>query len=128
MHIRKKVEVRIERVSVLALAWHDNDEFLFCNAAKLRDRGAIVQNVLDHVGADHRIEVLVRERQVFDFRRNIFDAFYSFRVFDNKIDAGKMLYVRPLQSNYVKQVTRTASDVAYIVTNGVGDDPFNASV
>ena len=66
MAVREEVEVWIERVDALALARHHGDEPPPRDAVQLGNGVAVVEDVLDHMGADHGVEALVGKRQVFD--------------------------------------------------------------
>src|SRR5688572_24623289 len=56
VRVRKEVEMRIERVEPLALHRHHDDEPLRRDPAQFGQRLAIVEDVLDDMGADHRVE------------------------------------------------------------------------
>ena len=72
--VREEIEVRVERVDALALARHHDDEPAARDAAQLGDGVAVVEDVLDHMGADHGVEALVGKRQVLDPAGHEFDA------------------------------------------------------
>ena len=56
MGIGKKVEMRVESINRLALARNDNDKAMTCDATQFRNRFTVVENMLDHMGADDGIE------------------------------------------------------------------------
>ncbi|OWK26337.1 hypothetical protein AJ87_03330 [Rhizobium yanglingense] len=66
--------MRIERVAVFAFPRHNDDQAAFCNPAQFRNRLPVVENMLDHMRADDRVEIRVCKGEVFDLGRDIFDA------------------------------------------------------
>ena len=60
---RKEVQVIVDRVAVVALARHDDDQPPGSHTTQFVDGLVKLRNVLECVSADHRIEGSVRERQ-----------------------------------------------------------------
>src|ERR1700753_3826697 len=97
MSVGKEIEMRIERIAIFPFPRHDYDESTSGDAAQLGDSLAVVENVLDDMRADDRIDFAIGKGQRFDFGGNILDAFQPRCVIDHEIDARqpRKVWVRP---------------------------------
>src|SRR5690606_22722925 len=73
--LRIKVDVLVEGVKIVALAWHCHEENLLCDSVEFANRCTWVNNVFESVRAGNNIKTLVIEGQCFDVSRNQLHAF-----------------------------------------------------
>ena len=74
MRIRKKMQVRIERKTMLALSRYDDDQRATTHTTQLCDGRPNIEYVFKHVSADYGVETIIGERQLFDRRLPEIDA------------------------------------------------------
>ncbi len=128
VRVGKEIEVRIERIFVFAFPRHDDDEAPANDAAQLGDRGAVIQNVFQHMRAHHGIETAVWERQLLDLGRDIIGARRSPSAVDDEVDPDEAPDLRAFRAYPAEQMTRATPHVAHALARRIGDDAFDASL
>ena len=128
MCIREKIEVWVKGVDPFALARDHDDQSLRGNPPQFLDRCAVIEDVLNYVRTDHRVEGLVREGKALDRRFDEFDPVGFQSVGPHEIDAGypgELILARG--RDRLEEIAGAAADIQDRRADRVGCNALNAS-
>src|SRR5262249_52814735 len=114
VRVGEEVDVRVEREAILALLRDDDDEALARDPAKLAHRSGEIEHMLENMGADHRVEAVVGERQGLDLALDEVERGKAgaSALLDDEIGPGE-LAARMRAGEVVDEIACTATDIEH---------------